>query len=285
MRSNWAKFARLDQRLKSNLKPIKGDAHAAIMDTSFAGSEFKKFFDQDAGKLDTIDFRPIPKALSDKLMQDCPFWNEQKTKNYKVLQTHYLVWVPTGISSLEELESQLFNRLKKTLQGPKPIEFYWPQELTISKYDCGYWLLMTKDLVPGTRERNRVECAEHLKDEGYSFPNAVDWAVGLYTYYLKNNGKLMEGDAQSVTTENNGRIEKNSFSYLAETGVCGNDIFGSGFAPNSEDGAESIEIGETQPQQKWIIQDYIGACGVMKFDADGNLLGAENGTFAKGYQA
>lgn len=248
MRSNWGKFIRLDQRLKSNLKPIKSESQDTILNETFTGKLWEEFFDLGDKKIATEEINKIPKNLQQKLLEDCPFWNEQKARNYKVMQTHYLVWVPVGFDILEKLESELFNQVKKVQHHSEAIELLWAPELTEKKYTGGYWLLMTKDLVPCSREKNRKDCEEDLGDEGYKLPNALDWAVGLYTYFLKNNAKLVEGDAGSVTSEKTGRIEKNSFSYLEETIEGGHDVFGSGFGTDAETGKDLIEIGVTQPQ-------------------------------------
>lgn len=146
-----------------HLWPSSGDFMAYT--PAFGSSEWKKYLD-----IDVEDITP-PETLVSYLEKPCPFWGGKKVR-----ETHQLCLIPKG------LYLELFWR-KVTGQTLRPaVE-------EVKKVEPPYWILITKEIVPGSRDAH-CELVNNSKARGYERPTALEAAVAVYVVRMMTNQEI-----------------------------------------------------------------------------------------------
>jgi hypothetical protein len=145
---------------------------------------------------------PPPAELLKLMNTQCPFWPDKK-----VFETHmaYLVPASIEIKTVKEGDPPVKINLsfkewgemvKKPISGhPTKYEYVWQQILT----DHGdvhvtkpYWALMTRDVIPGSRNKTYPEQQKHVEEMGYEVPDILSAAIGIQQEYV-STGKILYG--------------------------------------------------------------------------------------------
>jgi hypothetical protein len=169
-------------------------------------------------------------------------------------------------------DSLMLVRLPKTLNGQLTLKslgelakkyfshsdtgygYIWPaviDELGDKSIDKSRWVLMTKDILPGSRNKNYAEQKDIVANLaqkgliGYEIPETLEAAVCILAQYVDSNIRLFSDDCPRTFT----RCKENvpDHNYDGE----GRQVAVGGFAP------AGLVIGDT-------LSDYIGVAALRK---------------------
>ncbi len=141
----------------------------------------------------------LPDNIWKILKSPCPFWPEKGVE-----QTHILVLIPASVNGeLLTLES-LGELVKQPKNGGHSSKYEFlnlPDELKQESGEQSYWVLMTKNVLPGTRakgyEKQKEMVAAH-QNAGYVVPKARGVAVCLFMHHV-STGKQLYGQYPMTT--------------------------------------------------------------------------------------
>ena len=153
---------------------------------AFGKSDWEKHFG------DVGDVPDIPEKMAEILQDRCPFNPEKKVKD-----THMLVLIPQTVDG----KPFTLNLLQELIQKHKEkeasrFEIYSDQvknELGDKQCEEAHWILMTKDVIPGSRNKTYDEQKQLVKEkrEGvYELPSAIEAAASILMHYFKTNEHL-----------------------------------------------------------------------------------------------
>ena len=189
----------------------------------------------------------LPSHIHEILRSPCPFW-----PNSTVGQTHALVLIPRsvtrrvdGVQVTVPLTLRNLNRLARSGNEGAGIGYrYIGNEILAEHGDTeieSHWVLMTKDVLPGNRNRNfeeqRTLIANHA---GYTVPKGLDVAAVVLMQYLRSGERLLGDDRRAYT-----QCQERARGYRLVVG---------GFAP-----------GGLFVHTPCFDYDYIGVAGLRKF--------------------
>jgi hypothetical protein len=146
---------------------------------------------------------PVPDLPSDMaaiLDSACPFWSGKKVK-----ETHLLVLIPATV----DRKPFTLNLLEELIQCPKNgghktqyscYDSDVQQQFGASSPAASYWLLMTRDVLPGSRDRTYAAqkelVAAYARCTGlpYKLPKALEAATAILTHHVRD-GERLYGDS------------------------------------------------------------------------------------------
>ena len=149
---------------------------------------------------------PLPLDITEILNTTCPFWPESNDKKIqKVQDTHILVLIPETINGTTLTLNLLGALLKTPKEGYKTKYNY--NEDYITKRELGnypnpksYWVLITKDVIPCSRNK-RFEEQQALLEPPYSFPEALEMTTAIFMHYVRTGEELFpEAHADKLCT-------------------------------------------------------------------------------------
>ncbi|NGX62054.1 MAG: hypothetical protein K940chlam9_01547 [Chlamydiae bacterium] len=108
---------------------------------SFGKAEWKLYFG-----IEVEDAPPLPDNIEEILNQNCPIFGDGE----KVHETHILVLIPASVT-IESL-GELVQNPQNGGHSSKYASLNLPDELKQKAGEKSYWVLMTKDVLPDTRE-------------------------------------------------------------------------------------------------------------------------------------
>jgi hypothetical protein len=148
----------------------------------------------------------LPKDIDEILNSPCPFSGDE---GIKVKDTHMLMLVPATVNgqalSLDTLQRFIQNPKKgnKTNYCSYDNRNSWTQEehgkAIVHK---SYWVLMTKDVIPGSRNqiyREQEESVRQCADQGYVLPGALEAALCISLEFVVS-GEYLYGCAPLTYT-------------------------------------------------------------------------------------
>jgi hypothetical protein len=146
----------------------------------------------------------LPRDIDTILSSTCPFWPEKE-----VGHTHLLVLIPATVdgapftlSLLEELIQRPKNYGHKTncvSQSQTKVAF------RKSAPGCSYWLLMTRDVLEGSRGRayaaQSALVARYTSSDGrpYEVPGVLEAATSILMYHTRTRKRLFGDDPGTMT--------------------------------------------------------------------------------------
>jgi len=153
---------------------------------AFGKADWERFFG-DVGAVPDI-----PEGMAEILKAPCPFNPEKQVKD-----THMLVLIPQTVDG----KPFTLNLLQELIQKHKEkeasrFEIYSDQvknELGDKQCEEAHWILMTKDVIPGSRNKTYDEQKQLVKEkrEGvYELPSAIEAAASILMHYFKTNEHL-----------------------------------------------------------------------------------------------
>ena len=149
-----------------------------------------------------VDGQPaIPEYLVSQLEDPCPFWPEKKVR-----ETHLLTLIPGKVDG----KDYTLNRLGALVQNENGFRFYNPRvKKQYGDVPSGgpYWLLMTYDVIPGSRDKKykdqRSLIRDHLANKkrhlDYVLPLGLEAATSILAHYAKTKERLFEDDLLTYT--------------------------------------------------------------------------------------
>ena len=136
---------------------------------------------------------PLPSQLREALNAPCPFWSSKKVE-----ETHLLVLIPKTIDG----QPFTLNRLGELIQNPKQghktkYDYYdndVKNELGSGSPSSSYWVLMTRDVIPGSRSKSYQDQVKLVQSySSYELPGALEAAIAILMEHVVS-GKRLYGD-------------------------------------------------------------------------------------------
>ena len=135
----------------------------------------------------------LPENIDEILNSPCPFSGDE---SIKVKDTHMLVLVPATVNR----EALTLNKLQDLIQNPQneghATNYDYYGDSTKSEYgntpvERSHWVLMTRDVVPGSRNKTYQEQQDLVNQyEGYGLPGALEAAVCILMEHVSSGSKL-----------------------------------------------------------------------------------------------
>ena len=164
-------------------KAASSYADRRINNSKFGADEWRRYYNV------MVDDKALPADIEQRLNQPCPFWPDKK-----VHDTHMLVLIPATV------DRQPFNlkKLKELMQHPasighkadiSPPSAYLEENLNSHPAES-YWVLMTKEMVSGSINKDYAEQENILTDVGYEAPTALEAATCILTHFVRRGDCL-----------------------------------------------------------------------------------------------
>ena len=179
-------------------KPIVQDEVSTFIPSiAFGKADWWKYFGD-------IEFEPpLPANIEEILNEPCSFWPDKKVK-----ETHLLVLIPNTVNE----RPFTMNYLEELVQEPKSghatkYHYYtnYEKDAIGDKSYPSHWVLMTKNIIPGSRDTWRDEChdmiANHSKKTGlpYELPHLLEATASIFIHYVKTGERLYIEDPHTYT--------------------------------------------------------------------------------------
>jgi hypothetical protein len=147
----------------------------------------------------------LPKDIATILESTCPFWPDKKVKD-----THLLVLIPATVDGAPFT----LNLLKELIQCPKNGEHkteyhYYGSDVQVqigaASPAASYWLLMTRDVLPGSRDKTYADQERLIADHAsrtslpYEMPKALEAATAILTHYVRDGERLYQDSPWTFT--------------------------------------------------------------------------------------
>jgi len=142
---------------------------------------------------------PLPATINELLKTPCPFWSGKR-----VQETHMLVLIPATVNG----KALTLDSLEELIQKPKKghatrYSYYWDalqKEFGKQSPLSFYWVLMTKDVVEGTRNKSYGDqCALVAEYSAYGVPTLLEAAAGVLMHHVKNGERLYSDSPWTYT--------------------------------------------------------------------------------------
>ena len=139
----------------------------------------------------------LPAEIGEILIRPCPFWPNKQVKD-----THLLVLMPSRVKrELFNLDSLLEKLILTPGEGGRNTKYrYYHQDvrdmLGSRSCDQAYWVLMTRDVLPRSREMGyrdqKALVAQHTSSTGlpYELPGVLEAATVVLSHYVHSGERL-----------------------------------------------------------------------------------------------
>ena len=173
------------ENIPLSLKPI---VQVSIPSIAFGKAEWGKYF----GDIEAEP--PLPANIEQILNEPCSFWPDKKVK-----ETHLLVLIPSTVNGKPFTLNYLGELIQKPKSGHSTKYKYYYGGANWAVGDKSYsshWVLMTRNIIPGSRYENYSKCCElianHSKKTGlsYEFPYLLDATASILMHYVKTGERL-----------------------------------------------------------------------------------------------
>jgi hypothetical protein len=139
---------------------------------------------------------PLPGDISEILSRPCPFWPEQQVKD-----THLLVLVPSTINGRPFTLNLLNELIRSPKSGNHSTKYdYYDNEIARvfgnQASDSSYWILMTRDVLPGSKTKTHASqqalIAEYAYSKGilYEMPHVLEAATVILSHFACTGERL-----------------------------------------------------------------------------------------------
>jgi hypothetical protein len=166
---------------------------------TFGAKEWHRCF----GEVEPVPDLPINMAAI--LESACPFWPGKRVRD-----THLLALIPAAVDG----EPFTLNLLGELIQYPKngghkARYSYYGSDVQVrfgaASPAASYWLLMTRDVLPGSRNKSYRDQKELVSDHAertslpYEVPNALEAATVIMVHHVRNGEQLYGDDPLTFT--------------------------------------------------------------------------------------
>jgi hypothetical protein len=141
----------------------------------------------------------LPSNIQEILTSPCPFW-----PNKTIQETHLLVLIPSHIDG-KPLTLQFLGELVQHPKLGNAAMYGNVQGDDSSQTGKNHWILMTKNVVPGSRERTVQYHTSYMQDSAifghpYHLPPLIDAAIAIFTHYVETGEELYGRVPETWTT-------------------------------------------------------------------------------------
>jgi len=147
---------------------------------------------------------PLPANIREILKSPCPIWEGKKIRD-----THLLVLIPQIVNGKLLTKKSLGELAKKYFPNTeKGYRYIWSElidEKNDKPIDKSYWMLMTKDVIPGSRYEGCATQQTIVSDlakkalTNYEVPDTLEATVSIFSKYV-SSGKYLFSDSPSTYT-------------------------------------------------------------------------------------
>jgi hypothetical protein len=131
----------------------------------------------------------LPPNIAEILNSPCPFWPRKK-----VHKTHLLVLVPQTVNDQPLNLKTLEELVKKPLIGfATQFSYFYPGVYTDPAAPPSHWVLMTRDVIKGSRNKSYKDQQMRLSQKGhgvYAVPTILDATVCIFMEYVRSGTHL-----------------------------------------------------------------------------------------------
>jgi hypothetical protein len=173
---------------------IVPDSRISVPSMAIGPKEWKQYF----GEVGAAP--PLPANINEILNSSCPFWPGKQVKD-----THLLVLVPATVDG-RPFTLDLLGELIKDPQGgfrKAEFEIYGNEvrrELGAQSPGSSYWVLMTRDVLPGSRgktyDAQKALVAAHVH---YDIPYVLEAATAILLHHARIGERLYTDDPWTYT--------------------------------------------------------------------------------------
>jgi hypothetical protein len=147
----------------------------------------------------------LPSNIDEILNKPCPFWPGKK-----VHETHLLTFIPETIDGKPYDYKVFAEHIYKPLQGHKANNNN--DRLRFGSYTyplapAGHWVLMTREVVPGSLGKSYADQKKLVHDVGYQVPTVLDFIVSVFLEYVTTKTDLY-GDSPLTYTRCQEKYDK-----------------------------------------------------------------------------
>ena len=135
---------------------------------------------------------PLPPDIKAILSAPCPFFPGKKVE-----ETHLLVLIPKTVNSKPLTLQTLGELVKKPLKGTSTqYSQHTPGEYKDPPIVSSHWVLMTRDVIPGSRDKSYAEQQKILKGYiekqqlPYEVPPILDATTCIFMEFLRSGTRL-----------------------------------------------------------------------------------------------
>ncbi|HEY4832974.1 MAG TPA: hypothetical protein VIH61_10495 [Waddliaceae bacterium] len=218
---------------------IEGTHKGLIRDAArFGKAEWATYFG------DIGDEPLLPDGIEETLNSPCPFSGDASVK---VKDTHILVLVPATIDG----EQVTLNKLQELMQHPKQghktnYRFY---DISWAKDEHGHtpvgrphWVLMTRDVIPGSRNKSYANQKAMLEGTGYVLPQAVEAVVCILAEFVASGTYLYGQDPLITYTCCEETVKKGKYPVVVGSFCSLGLIVYGGILGSFDDGVGALRI-------------------------------------------
>jgi NLR family CARD domain-containing protein 3 len=164
---------------------IVPDSRISVPSMAIGPKEWKQYF----GEVGAAP--PLPANINEILNSSCPFW-----PGYQVKETHLLVLVPATVDEIPFTLDLLGELIRSPQRGGRKAKFeiYGNEvrrELGAQSPRNPYWVLMTRDVLPGSRGKTygaqKALVAAHVH---YDMPYALEAATAILLHHARTGERL-----------------------------------------------------------------------------------------------
>ena len=137
---------------------------------------------------------PLPADIEEIMNSPCPFFSTFWKKK-QIKETHLLALIPSHVAG----KPLTLDYLGELIQSPKggghgnKYRNYdeVPKAIRSQSPDSSYWVLMTRDVLPGSRDKSyTAQCALAAFHQGYTVPGALETAVVVSLHHVRSGERL-----------------------------------------------------------------------------------------------
>jgi NACalpha-BTF3-like transcription factor len=147
----------------------------------------------------------LPSDMTAILDSTCPFWPGRKVKD-----THLLVLIPARVNDQPFSLNLLHDLVQHPSNGGHKTQYRYygsgvKEQLGASSPAASYWLLMTRDVLPGSRDKSYGDqkklVADHARRTGlpYELPQTLEAATAILAHYVRNGERLYSDNPWTYT--------------------------------------------------------------------------------------
>ena len=140
----------------------------------------------------------LPDDLEAILNSPCPFWEGRQVRD-----THMLVLIPSHVGG-QPLTLDYLGELIKSPQEGYGTKYrdYYVEDIGNQSPGKSYWVLMTKDVLPGSRYKTYEEQRKLVEEHaglGYEVPGALEAAVVMLLHHARSGERLYSDNPWTYT--------------------------------------------------------------------------------------
>ena len=155
----------------------------ALPRIAFGKAEWERYFGE------VGEQPPLPADIGEILSGPCPYWEGRRVED-----THLLVLIPQSVNGAPLTLNSLKELIQRPCEGGHNTDYgYYNDNIKNELGDQGashsYWALMTKDVLPNSRNKTFSE-QQALIQGPYVVPGALEAATAILMHHAKGGEKL-----------------------------------------------------------------------------------------------